>query len=64
MALTLGPRARAAGYGLIAFDAIGSTNAEALVAARAGACEPAWYVTTEQTAGRGRRQRTPPPRRA
>lgn len=58
MALTLGPRARAAGYGLIAFDAIGSTNAEALVAARAGACEPAWYVTTEQTAGRGRRQRT------
>jgi BirA family biotin operon repressor/biotin-[acetyl-CoA-carboxylase] ligase len=58
MALTLGPRARVAGYGLIAFDAIGSTNAEALVAARAGACEPAWYVTTEQTAGRGRRQRT------
>jgi BirA family biotin operon repressor/biotin-[acetyl-CoA-carboxylase] ligase len=58
MALTLGPRARAAGYGLIAFDAIGSTNAEALVAARAGASEPAWYVTTEQTAGRGRRQRT------
>ncbi len=57
MALTLGPRARAAGYRLNAFDSIGSTNAAALAAARAGACEPAWFVTTEQTAGRGRRQR-------
>ncbi len=57
MALTLGPRARAAGYGLSAFDRIGSTNAEALTAARAGECGPRWFVTTEQTAGRGRRQR-------
>ena len=36
MALTLGPRARAAGYGINAFDHIGSTNAEALTAARGG----------------------------
>ncbi|MBN9039912.1 MAG: biotin--[acetyl-CoA-carboxylase] ligase [Rhizobiales bacterium 62-47] len=57
MALTLGPRARAAGYGLTAFDRIGSTNAEALTAARAGERGPRWFVTTEQTAGRGRRQR-------
>ncbi len=57
MALTLGPRARAAGYGLVAFDAIGSTNAEALAAARSGERQSTWFVTTEQTAGRGRRQR-------
>lgn len=57
MALTLGPRARAAGYGINAFDHIGSTNAEALTAARGGLDQPTWFVTTEQTAGRGRRQR-------
>ena len=58
MALALGSRARAAGYGLTAFDAVGSTNAEALTAARAGQRQSTWFVTTEQTAGRGRRQRT------
>jgi len=58
MALTLGSRALAAGYGLTAFDAIGSTNAEALNAARGGARRSTWFVTTEQTAGRGRRQRS------
>ena len=58
MALALGSRARAAGYGLNTFDAIGSTNAEALNAARGGERRSAWFVTTEQTAGRGRRQRT------
>lgn len=58
MALHLGPRARAAGYGLTVFDNVGSTNAEALAAARNGERAAGWFVTTEQTAGRGRRQRT------
>jgi BirA family biotin operon repressor/biotin-[acetyl-CoA-carboxylase] ligase len=57
MAFTLGPRATKAGYGLVAFDQIGSTNAEALTRARDGERGPCWFVTTEQTAGRGRRQR-------
>ena len=57
MALALGPRATAAGYRLIAFDQAGSTNAEAMAAARQGERCPTWFVTTEQTAGRGRRQR-------
>lgn len=57
MTLELGSRARAAGYGLNAFDAIGSTNAEALNAVRDGQRQSTWFVTTEQTAGRGRRQR-------
>jgi len=55
--LHLGPKAKAAGFRLAAFDAIGSTNAEALVRARAGETGPTWFVTTEQTDGRGRRQR-------
>jgi BirA family biotin operon repressor/biotin-[acetyl-CoA-carboxylase] ligase len=57
MAFSLGPRAVAAGYGLAAFDSTGSTNAEALNAARIGELGPKWFVTSEQTAGRGRRQR-------
>lgn len=57
MTFTLGPRARAAGVKLAAFDSIGSTNAEALIRARAGETGPCWFVTTEQTAGRGRRNR-------
>jgi BirA family biotin operon repressor/biotin-[acetyl-CoA-carboxylase] ligase len=57
MALALGPRATAAGYRLIAFDEAGSTNAEAMAGARHGERGPTWFVTTEQTAGRGRRQR-------
>jgi len=57
MTFTLGPIARSAGYGLAAFDQIGSTNAEAMSRARAGERGPMWFVTTEQTAGRGRRQR-------
>jgi BirA family transcriptional regulator, biotin operon repressor / biotin---[acetyl-CoA-carboxylase] ligase len=44
-----------AGYRLAAFDSIGSTNAEAL--ARDGERGPIWLVTSEQTAGRGRRNR-------
>src|ERR1700716_868741 len=57
MALALGPRATATGYRLTAFDQTGSTNAEAMARARDGERGPTWFVTTEQTAGRGRRQR-------
>ena len=57
MAFSLGLRAVSAGYRLAAFDSIGSTNTEALVRARAGERGPIWLVTTEQTAGRGRRNR-------
>jgi BirA family biotin operon repressor/biotin-[acetyl-CoA-carboxylase] ligase len=57
MALALGPRATAAGHRLIAFDQAGSTNGEAMAAARQGERALTWFVTTEQTAGRGRRQR-------
>ena len=41
----------------MAFDQAGSTNAEAMAHARQGERGPTWFVTTEQTAGRGRRQR-------
>src|SRR6187397_1720009 len=57
MAFALGHRAASAGYRLAAFDQIGSTNAEAMSRARTGERGPLWFVTTEQTAGRGRRQR-------
>lgn len=57
MTFTLGPRAIAEGYRLAAFDQIGSTNAEAMLRARDGERGPMWFVTPEQTAGRGRRQR-------
>ncbi len=58
MAFSLGPRAASAGYRLAVFDRIGSTNTEALVRARTGETGPIWLVTVEQTAGRGRRQRS------
>jgi len=57
MSFALGPRATSAGYRLTAFDQIGSTNAEAMARARDGERGPIWFVTSEQTAGRGRRQR-------
>ena len=57
MAFALGPRAVSAGYRLAAFDHIGSTNAEAMSRARDGERGPTWFVTSEQTAGRGRRHR-------
>jgi BirA family transcriptional regulator, biotin operon repressor / biotin---[acetyl-CoA-carboxylase] ligase len=57
MTFTLGPRAISAGYRLAAFDRIGSTNAEAIARARDGEQGPMWFVTSEQTAGRGRRHR-------
>jgi len=57
MPFALGPRAKSAGYRLAAYDSIGSTNAEALLRARAGERSPMWFVTSDQTAGRGRRHR-------
>ncbi|WP_024506891.1 biotin--[acetyl-CoA-carboxylase] ligase [Bradyrhizobium sp. ARR65] len=57
MSFALGPRASSAGYRLAAFDQIGSTNAEAMLRAREGERGPMWFVTSEQTAGRGRRLR-------
>ncbi|HLX16264.1 MAG TPA: biotin--[acetyl-CoA-carboxylase] ligase [Bradyrhizobium sp.] len=57
MTFALGHRAISAGYRLAAFDSIGSTNAEALSRVRAGERGPLWLVTSEQTAGRGRRLR-------
>src|SRR6202167_2389270 len=56
MSFSLGPRA-ASGYQLAAFESIGSTNAEALSRARNGERGPIWFVTSQQTAGRGRRHR-------
>src|ERR1700726_788980 len=57
MTFSLGPRASSAGYRLPAFDQIGSTNAEAMARARDGERGPIWFVTSEQTAGHGRRHR-------
>ena len=57
MTFSLGPRAISAGYRLAAFESIGSTNVEALSRARDGEQGPIWFVTAEQTAGRGRRHR-------
>lgn len=53
----LGSRARSAGYKLAAFERTGSTNTEAIEHARRGERGPMWFVTSDQTAGRGRRQR-------
>src|ERR1043165_2647391 len=57
MTFLLGPRAASAGYRLAFFARIGSTNAGALARARDGERGPIWFVTSEQTAGRGRRHR-------
>lgn len=54
---TLGARARSAGYRLVGFDSIGSTNSEALAAAAAGDPGGIWFAALQQTAGRGRRGR-------
>lgn len=55
MAFSLSRQATAAGYRLAAFETIGSTSEEGLVRARAGEGGPLWLVSSEQTAGRGRR---------
>jgi BirA family biotin operon repressor/biotin-[acetyl-CoA-carboxylase] ligase len=57
MDFILGPKARAAGYRLEAFETIGSTNAEALSRGRDGDVGRLWIVSAHQTAGRGRRGR-------
>jgi BirA family biotin operon repressor/biotin-[acetyl-CoA-carboxylase] ligase len=53
----LGGKARDAGYRLVGFDTIGSTNSEALAAAAAGDPGGIWFASLQQTAGRGRRGR-------
>jgi BirA family biotin operon repressor/biotin-[acetyl-CoA-carboxylase] ligase len=57
MTFALGPIAASRGYRLVAFDETGSTNTEAMARARSGERGPVWFVTTLQTAGRGRRHR-------
>ena len=57
MGFALGPRALSAGYKLAASERTGSTNTDAIESARSGERGPIWFVTSEQTAGRGRRQR-------
>ena len=46
-----------AGVRHLAYDTLGSTNAEALALARAGERGPLWVSAQRQTAGRGRRGR-------
>ena len=55
--MQLDPAALAAGVHLVAFDEIGSTNAEALARARAGEQGSLWIVAARQSAGRGRHGR-------
>jgi BirA family biotin operon repressor/biotin-[acetyl-CoA-carboxylase] ligase len=50
-------QSRPDGTGILVFDAVDSTNAEALRRAGAGERGPLWIVATAQTAGRGRRGR-------
>jgi BirA family transcriptional regulator, biotin operon repressor / biotin---[acetyl-CoA-carboxylase] ligase len=59
----LSPETRSAGYRLLSLDATGSTNDDALQAARSGDPGPLWIAAAEQRAGRGRhgRQWTSPP---
>jgi len=53
----LGLEARAAGYRLRSYDSVGSTNAEAVEAAKTGDPGGVWFVARHQSAGRGRRGR-------
>ena len=57
MGFALAPAASRKGYGLETFDAVGSTNAEALQQAAQGMVGPTWFVSDNQTSGRGRRGR-------
>src|ERR1700687_3619648 len=57
MTFSLGPRATPAGYRLAPCDHTRATNAVAISRAREGERGPIWFVTSEQTAGRGRRHR-------
>jgi BirA family transcriptional regulator, biotin operon repressor / biotin---[acetyl-CoA-carboxylase] ligase len=53
----LAPTAVQSGYRVKSFETIGSTNAEALDAARAGDTGRCWFVSDHQQTGRGRRGR-------
>jgi BirA family transcriptional regulator, biotin operon repressor / biotin---[acetyl-CoA-carboxylase] ligase len=53
----LSPETEAAGYRLISLEATGSTNDDALQAARSGDPGQLWIVASEQHAGRGRHGR-------
>jgi len=55
--MQLDPRASATGVRLIAHDAVGSTNVEALTLARHGERGPLWVTAARQSAGKGRRGR-------
>jgi BirA family biotin operon repressor/biotin-[acetyl-CoA-carboxylase] ligase len=55
MAFELGPKARVAGYRLVEYETIGSTNTEALAWAALGDPGMLWVVSEEQSAGHGRR---------
>lgn len=57
MEFRLGPGASRSGYRLVDYPSVGSTNAEAIAAARSGDPGRCWFVTARQTAGRGRRGR-------
>lgn len=53
--MQLHPRAAAAGFRVLAFETLASTNTHALALARAGERGPLWITAAQQTAGRGRR---------
>jgi len=53
--MQLHPDAERSGVRLIAYETLGSTNAEALARGRAEERGPLWITATRQTAGRGRR---------
>jgi BirA family biotin operon repressor/biotin-[acetyl-CoA-carboxylase] ligase len=57
MTAVLSPKARAAGYRILAFETIGSTNTEAMTRARAGDEGRLWVFSRHQSSGRGRRGR-------
>ncbi len=57
MAFALGPKALAAGYRVQAYETTGSTSTEALARATLGDPGRLWVVTSDQTAGHGRRGR-------
>ncbi len=56
-AFPLPPVAIEAGYRVLGFDTIGSTNAEAMQAALRGESGRLWFAALQQTQGRGRRGR-------
>lgn len=55
MGFALAPRAAAAGYRVVSYDSIDSTNDEALARSRQGERGPLWIAARAQSAGRGRR---------